>query len=325
MRDLLRKIAGAFDMNGRDAKGFVVSLLLAFGIWLIYNMSQSYTELVSIPVRAKSDISGHSLVSANSTVVLIRCRASGFNIVNLYRAKKRLPLVLELSSSELRSYGDDRYYVTSSDLEKHASKLLGSESKVESFVSDTLMFHFPIVNHKTVPVVAVNTISFKSQYTNTENLRTIPDSVIIYGEPYLIEDITQVHTEHIALNNLKSPASGIARLERIKGVRISEESVRYAMDVVRYVDITETFPVYVKNAPAGKLLTVFPSSVEVTFRCIFPIKMIKSDAIKVTVDYKDFEQSLAGQCIPVVSGMPANVFDYKVKPAVIDCMESDRI
>ena len=92
MLEVFGKISRAFNIRGRDAKIFLVSLLLAFAIWLIHNLSLHYSELVRIPVIAQCDIPGHAQRSSNSAIVIARGRAAGVNHIRLRRAEKRNPV-----------------------------------------------------------------------------------------------------------------------------------------------------------------------------------------------------------------------------------------
>ena len=52
MRNVFGKITEKLNISGRDAKLFIVSLLLAYSIWLIHYLSLNYTEIVRVPVQA---------------------------------------------------------------------------------------------------------------------------------------------------------------------------------------------------------------------------------------------------------------------------------
>ncbi len=66
-----------------------MSLLLAFGIWLLHNLSLNYSETMSVPVIAECNLEGHSNVSSNSSTIAARCRTSGFSILRgRHKAKK---------------------------------------------------------------------------------------------------------------------------------------------------------------------------------------------------------------------------------------------
>ncbi len=324
MRDLFGKISKTLNISGRDAKLFIVSLLLAYGIWLIHNLSLNYSELVRIPVQAQCDIRGHAYRSSNSTVVLARCRARGFGLISLEHSERRAPVTVTFSSSDMHPRGDEYYYVTGDDLNRYANQLLGNGAKIEAFLTDTLMFRFPYENHKRVPVQAVYSMSFAPQYINVGDIRVSPDSVTIYGEPFHLASIDRVYTESLGLNNLTASAHGQARLDRIKGVRISDETVTYSMAVSRYVEICRTLPVFTDNVPKGKTLIVYPSSAVVRFRCTFPVTQDPSESAQLHVDYHDFAASLEGQCIPHLDSLPSGVISYAVEPQVFDCMESVR-
>ena len=58
--------------RGRDLAGLLFSLLLAFSIWLIHNLSLNYTQVIAVPVTARSNIEGHQELSSNSCEVAAR-------------------------------------------------------------------------------------------------------------------------------------------------------------------------------------------------------------------------------------------------------------
>ena len=324
MLKVFGKIFRSLNISGRDAKIFVISLLLAFAIWLTHNLSLYYSELVRIPVTAQCDIPGHSRESSNQAIVMARCRAAGFNHIRYRRAEKRRPVSVQFKFEDMHRKGDELYYVTSSDLERYSAQIFGGGSKLEVYVSDTLVFRFPAASHKTVAVQPVYSISFKPQYINTSPLRLMPDSVTVYGESSHLASIDKVFTEPMSLDGLSNSVHGMARLEKIKGVRISDDAVSYAMDVSRYVEIKASMPVYSRNVPKGKNLIIYPSNADVTFRCVFPVSSNPSERARIVIDYQNFEQSLKGQCLASVESLPAGVIDWKVEPAVFDCLESGR-
>lgn len=324
MRELFRKISGMLNISGRDAKVMIVSLLLAYGIWLIHNLTLNYTEVVKIPLAARCDIEGHSSVSSNSSLVLARCRTSGFRLVQLEHSERRSPVTVAFSAQDMHPKSGEMFYVTGDDLNKYSNQIFGSGTKLEAIVSDTLMFRFPMENHKKVPVQAVYSLDFQPQYTKVGELRLVPDSVTVYGEPYHIDGIDKVFTEPLNLSELNASVHGSVRLEKIKGVRISDEEAIYSLDVSRYVEITASVPVYVRNVPRGRSLVVYPSMAQVTFRCAFPVTADPTSSARVYVDYDDFARSLEGQCLPYMDQIPSGVLDYEIRPQVFDCVESGK-
>ena len=86
MLEVFGNIFRKLHIRGRDAKIFVISLLLAFGIWLLHNLSLNYSALVCVPVKAVCNIEGHSMTSSNHDFVQVRCNARGFNLIRLRNA-----------------------------------------------------------------------------------------------------------------------------------------------------------------------------------------------------------------------------------------------
>lgn len=291
---------------------------------MLHNLSLNYSAVVCVPVKAICRIEGHSAMSANQGLVQIRCNARGFNLIALRKAERREPVKVEFQRSELHFKSGDTFYATSSDFGRHLSRIFGTSVKLEAFVSDTVFFRFPEENFRKVAITPVYSISYKPQYTNIGGIRMNPDSVIIYGEPSHLSSVDKVFTEPISLDNVSSSRRGVAKLEKIQGVRLSDETADYSIEVSRFVEIKATLPVRGRNVPSGRTLVIYPSTAEVTFRCVFPVSSNPSESANVYVDYEQFEKSLHGQCIPIVDGLPAGVIDYVVSPDVFECVESGR-
>ena len=166
-----------------------MSLLLAFGIWLLHNLSLNYSETLSVPVIADCNLEGHSNVSSNSSTIAARCRTSGFSILRGRHKAKKEALRVKFNASDMHPAEGDMYYITSAELGNYVSDIFGEGVQLESFLSESFQFRFPVENHKKVPVQAVTVFTFKPQYMAMAPIHLKPDSVTIYGEPYPLETI----------------------------------------------------------------------------------------------------------------------------------------
>ena len=321
----LHRLVLKLGINGRDVAVFLLSLLLAFSIWISHNLSLQYSSVVSVPVIAVSNIEGHQAESSNTSPVVARCRTTGYRLLRKNRMSRRGQLRVYFSPDDLHHESEDIYYITSNELSGYFSEIFGDNVQLESFVSSSVQFRFPEENHKTVPVQAVSVVSFKPQYMPLGPMKIVPDSVIVYGDPLHLQNIDRVVTETITLQNLSSGAHGMAALEMPRGgVRLSDTEVSYALDVTRYVEIRREVKVGTRNVPAGHDLTVYPSVADVVFRCVFPLAGDPTEGISFYVDYNDFAGSINGRCVPRDSGLPSSVIDYTVDPQVLECLENVR-
>ena len=60
---------------------FIVCLLLSASIWLVYNLSQTHSSIVSQEVVAESNIDGRAARSSDAVTMAARVSASGFRLL----------------------------------------------------------------------------------------------------------------------------------------------------------------------------------------------------------------------------------------------------
>lgn len=317
----LHKVLDRLHIDGRDLPLFGVSLLLAFSIWLIHNLTLSYSAVVSVPVVAESNIEGHARTSSNSTIIAARCRLSGYHIVRLNFHSSRTKVVY-IRPEDFKKVDGDMFTISQNVLSGYVSAIFGEDVQLESFASGQVEFRFPVENHRKVPVHIISLFSYKSQYTGVGAVSLQPDSVTVYGEPGIIENVDRVLTEAVTHKNLSSSVHGVAKLEAPSGVRLSAGEVNYSLDVTRYVTVSREVKIGVHNVPSGRSLSVIPSTATVTYRCVFPLSSDPTANIRFHVDYPDFTHSIGGKLVPKPSSIPAGVIDYELDPPVFECLEN---
>jgi len=181
-------------------------------------------------------------------------------------------------------------------------------------VTDTLFFRFPVEKFKKVPVHPISTITYRNQYMADGPLVLQPDSVLVYGEPFRLENINAVYTRPINFTDLSRSQNGLVRLEKIKGVRLSETEIHYSLNVRRFVEIVKSVPVVVVNVPEDKEMLVYPSVVDVCLRCAFPLLEDPESGLRIEADYGDIQNSIGGQCILKASGLARGVISCEMSP-----------
>lgn len=324
MRRLLQKLAYSLRHNGRDWTVFFLSLLLAFSIWLLHNLSLDYSDFVTVRMTAScSNIEGHATQSSNVCDVVARCRTSGYNIIKSRLALRRNHVQVPFDRQSLTLKSGDVYYITRRELSESAHHLFGEKVEVEYFLTDTLYFRFPYETNKKVPVFPVLSLSFEPQYMSQGSLEIVPDSVRIYGEPYHLANVDRVFTEPVKLQDLKSGAAGVARIERIKGVRLAENEVHYSIEVMRYVEITKEVTIEPVNVPPDKEMMIYPSKADVVFKCVFPL-ISDVDRAVFQIDYEDYINSRSRKCIPSPGYLPDGVLEYEIVPEIFECVLTEK-
>ena len=323
MKDLFHRLLKALNLSGRDWVILTLSLLLAFSVWMIHNLSLKYNANLSAKVIAVCNLDGHENVSAASAEALARGRATGYNIIESY-IKARRPVKVEFNPSVMQRYDAERFFVTGDKLNEYSHLIFGEDVTIEHYISDTLFFRFPAVNHKKVPVVPVSLLTYKGQYMARGPLEVTPDSVVVAGDPYLLETVKQVYTTPIRHFDVSDNISGLAGIEPVKGVDIYAKEIYYSMDVTRYVEFVSEVHVEAVNVPAGKAMMIFPSVVTLRMRCEFPLMDDAEGQQTVYVDYNDFKTSVGGSCPVRVKNLPKGILSYDVEPVSVRCVEESR-
>ena len=115
----------------RDWKVFFLSLLLAFSIWIIHNLSLSYSDFVDVNVRAQSNIEGRVSVSANPAGVHASCHTTRYNLLRLRWQYGRRECRLQLDAANLHHASGARFYITARELQEYNPQIFGETAKVE--------------------------------------------------------------------------------------------------------------------------------------------------------------------------------------------------
>ena len=299
------------------------ALLLAFSIWLIHNLSLKYNDYINVSVIAKCDIDGHSDMSANRCEVMARCRATGYKVLRS-GLRDRKPVTVTFRPSDMHHLEGDVFYIKDSELLEYANVIYGADVTVDYFLTDTMFFRFPFENFRKLPVVPITSLKYRDQYMADGDMRIEPDSVIVYGEPFHLESLEAVHTRPLRFYDISEDLRGVVDLERIKGVRLSDEEIHYSLDVKRFVEITSMLSVRTVNVPSDKVMSVFPSVVEVSLRCNFPLVDDPLQGLGVEADYIDLQKSLGGKCVLRPTGLTRGVISCNIHPVAVSCVVEDR-
>ena len=320
MKNLINRILKAFNIGGRDWAVLLLALLLAFSIWVIHNLSLKYNDYLTVSVSARCHIDGHAALASNTCDVVARGRATGYKVLKFNMPRRKQGVTLDFPSSAMKHKEGDLYYVTSDALQEYTHLMYGTGVSIEYFVTDTLFYRFPVVNCIKVPVQPVTSLTYDSQYMSSGQISLSPDSVYVYGEPHRLEAISQVNTKPIRYSALNSNVSGIVDLENVRGVTFSDTQVSYALDVVRYVEMSSVAQVRCVNLPPDKVLMCFPSNVNVTLKCAYPLPVNFDNRPSVYVDYNDFVRSISGKCKVNVMIKGTGIIEADVEPAYVECM-----
>ena len=323
MKNLFHKILKALNINGRDGVVLMLALLLAFSTWLIHNLALKYNDFLKVPVAASCELKGHSDKSSNECEVVARCRATGYKVIRA-ALKSNKTVNVSFRASDMVHLEGDMFYITSDNLVEYANAIYGTDVNVEYFLTDTLFFRFPYENYRKVPVIPIYSLDYREQYMAEGDLKVEPDSVLVYGEPFRLETVEAVYTKPVRYYDIDKDIQGVVGLEKIRGLRLSENEVRYSLGVKRFVEVSSMLPVKAVNVPSDKVMNVYPSVVKVTLRCQFPLMDDPFSGVSIEADYEDYQKSLGGKCALKPAGLSRGIIEADMDPVAVSCVIEDR-
>lgn len=300
---------------------FALALLASLVIWLISNLSQNTTAMTSVQVLAHSSILGRSSTATEPVSISANVTASGFRLLRLSLQRKRIRDVSFAPEAFVHQDGDF-YSISANSLVPYTEKIFGSGTTAQ-YAADRVTLRFRGETYKKVPILAVEQIRFSEQYMPSSPIRLSPDSVLVYGSPERLEEVTRVLTRPIIAFDVNRSISGKAGLSVPEGIRIPDTDLHYTLDVSRYVEVQENYEIGVRNVPEGKRLSLFPQTAKISFRMVFPLSGAAPTSADFYVDYDDFANSIGGKCMIRSEGLPSSVLQWEADPPYCECIESD--
>ena len=308
--------------EGKEWLLLLLSVLVAFIIWLLHSLSLQYSVFFEYNLELTSSLEGRARSATSEDVLIIRGRSEGYYILRQRIGRRKTLRVTAPASSMTYRHGDV-FSVGCESIKSNIVEALGGSVELEFIVSDSLDFQFPRTASKRVPVAPRTSIVFDGQYMPLGRIELRPDSVDIYGDARLLETVDSVMTETISATGVDGPIQGICPLVPVRRVEFSEDNIFYSMNVVRYIEESMTVPVTPVGVPAGKDLIVLPSSVRMNFRRIVSSTQYSPDDFVLAVDYDGFINTIDSEMVPELISAPEGVISWSIEPRYVDCILLD--
>lgn len=305
--------------EGRNWVILVFSLLLAFFMWGIMKLSDSYSSYVKYRLEVTSNIEGRKDIAQSTDVLIIGAKSSGFKI--LQNDGGNLMRIGNVDSRFFHRYYQtpDMFYLIPDDIKQSIQDALGADITVEMFATDTLFFEFPIQANKKVPVTAASMITCAGQFMPYSSLQLKPDSILIYGDESVISLVEEVSTEVIKARNADRTITRMVRINPLQGVRFSEAEVMYTQEIGRYVEHVVKVPVTIDNAPSYANVAIIPQEVTVRYRQPFgSVQRFTVKDFTVMLDYNDVLRKDVLK--PVMKSIPEGVLQVEIEPKFVECV-----
>lgn len=302
---------------------FLLSLFLACAVWFIHSLSLRYTVPVKFRVSIVTDLEGYAPEATSGDVLVAGVTGTGFTILSLRHSVSSVCNVnLKVSGRKLTAVEGQPSLFSASprELGEELYQALGAKITINSYDTDRLTFKMTPRRHRKVPVVLQSKIFCKSQYMIASDIRLTPDSVAVYGDAAIIDNVAYVESESVSVFNADAPVTGKVHIKPVKGVEMSTTQVEYRIDIVRYVELSAEVEFSPLGGPEGEHILINPSSGTVRYRIPFNLVSGEVNPPTFVVYYNDFAASRSGAVVPALYSAPDGMLSYELDPPAVECM-----
>ncbi len=313
--------SGGYKKGGGDLIVFVISLLVAMAVWCVLKLSGNYQSVYHFKVEARTSLAGRTFKSTSEGSMAVKGSASGFYAMRHKFFNKTNLLKFHISPTFFKPLEgrEDAFYLLTSVLRDKVSDYLSGTVSIEEIPQDTLVFIFPKISSKKVPVALTKKFSFAQQYMAMGRTVILPDSIEIHGREELLKGVDSVVTEEVIKNGLKNDVHGAVNLVEIPGITFQTNEVIYQQKVGRYFEKSMTVPLHAENVPQDERMVLVPSEVTVTYRQDYLDKREYTAAdIILAVDYTQAQGATSSKGKVLIKDAPAAIYNIRIEPQFVD-------
>ena len=281
--DFLKRIT-AFrvkDSRTRSVLLYLFFVLISAIFWGFLTFNNSINVDVEVPVVITGIPQNVRFLNNIPDTITVNVNDRGTSFIKY--------MFWETPKLELRfgdySDGISQFRVDASNMRKLVSRLLNRNPSTLTILPESITAKFTDLPGKLVPVVLDIEVNPAMLYAQNGVIERSADSVVVYGDKASLQEITEVYTYHVKLNDLTDTLHRRVTVSPIKGVVIEPRYIDIMVPIEKMITHTQRIPVSVRNVPNGIRVIVFPSSVDVSFRAPMSAARNHNDEITAVVDY----------------------------------------
>ena len=297
---------------------FALFLLLSFGFWLLQSLRQDYERRIELPIHYKNVPSEWVISEGNPVKVGVLLKDKGTTL--MYYSWKANFDPVDISVSGLPRLAEYTLSVSRNIIESAVSKQLISSTSIISIDPREIELRYDSLSSRMVTVIENVQISTKPGFQISDSIRISHAEVRIYGSQSVLDTLSVVRTKLVTLDNMSKTRELTAHLDLPKGVSADNTTVKLTIPVEEFTEKKIQLPVSCPDIPAGYVLRIFPSSVEVS--CNVPLSRFKdlaAENLEIVIPFNEFEENQATGKIPArLTNKPSYVISSVIVPDMLE-------
>ena len=292
----LMSVIGSYTKT-RNYKSFMIFVIISSFFWTLIKLSKEYTtqvvfttNYISAPDNVVWDNSLHENIKISTT-------ATGFQLIGYAFGSN----MVDVDVSNLRSLGDDQYYIMPKRQLGSIIEQLPRNIKLVYQSPDTIFFDLSKRVDKKIPVILNDSLLLAPSFQFIDEIKIKPDSIVISGPSSFISKINNVQTKLYFKENIRSSINDKVLIDRIDNEKItmSDMNVNIRVGIEKFTQNRIEVPIVIENMPKGYLLKIFPNKASIIFNTrLSNYEDVSKSSFYVVADYnklKDYNN----QYIPI--------------------------
>lgn len=251
------------SIKNRKINVFFLFLLMAFIILIFSKLSNEFTNTITFDIN-KINVPQENVILNDSTAKLnVTLKTHGFKWLSYYVNSPKITIDFSKDVTKTKS----TFIWDKAKANMYTDEQFGDNVQVINISPDELVFQYDTNLVKKIPIILDLDVAFASGFDLTGNYKILPDSILVVGPDIIASKVTNVQTETLKLNDVKSNISRKVKLKlpNNKDLKFSLSEIEVAATVEKYTEGTLKIPVSVINVPKNMTVNYFPKEVVVVY------------------------------------------------------------
>lgn len=232
---------------------FIVALILAMALWMMVNLSRSYTLNIELPIQLGAVPTEMALAQDLPTSATVNVTGEGWKLINLYNNPPTLNI--DVDDAEVNLF----------DQVQQQMNAMPNVS-IQNVQPQVLTVQLDNRISKKVPVRSKVNALFADQYDFISPPQVEPDSITINGASAIVENIKEWQTDSVAIKNVRTDISQTIPLEQSGNlISLSQNEVEFIGEVAQYTEAEVEVNVSTQNLPPGRMVSYSPLAVRIKY------------------------------------------------------------
>lgn len=278
-------------LTTRDALIFLFFLICSSLFWFSITLNKTYELTVRIPIKYNNIPPELEFTTELPDSFYVKLKDKGTSML-AYQIKDFDPVVINLNDYSGYSNNKSWSISTSSQFEKFVKKQINQGSFIIDYYPNEIVIEKKLLDSKKVVVKPHVNIKLKKQYFLCENIKTIPDSITLYGYKEVLDTLQYVYTQEYTTENLNDTLDTVLPLDIPKHYKANPNKVKVFAPIEFYTESDIDLSIRVKNLPENIIVKTIPEKLNLSFLVgLSKYKEIRPSDFILSIDYQSLRQS----------------------------------